>query len=527
MVPQHPDCEDICHNGQPRRGGQDGLQRRDAAGVDDPVVLVREQPAMDDFQRIAFVARDDALAFPHVRLVLVLANRAAQQIVVKLGLEPHRFADQEAAEFESDLLGAGTVGGTPGEARQTDGLQILRHAHGDFAQKGRRGTGDGFEHPADRIARERRFARQHFEHQAAEGKHVRCGSERFGQGLLRRRVKRRALEAAPLPAGFFEREREAKIQNARPHVRSHDDVVRLQIAMNQPGGVGRGKSARHFAQQTSLLFEVELRREAVEREPFDKFHHDGRRIGFIEHRKNRDDGGIAEGGGVARFVEDALAHLRIAATTQDFDGYTSVELLVMGRIDDAKPALPEFAFHAKARQAWQLLLVVGGRAALSLAQFAHVQAGLDALVRFAAQRFGQLRDELLDVFIGWIGEGAQKSVRVRGRIHDGGAGRGGRRKLEADRGCGRRRVQEISRVIMCAEERLDFAQQHGVIGAALGQQPGARAAPGQFYGLGEHALGIGGKVVHRGIGRQGSGANWHGPAEKPWRPFLRALASRR
>ena len=59
------------------------------------------------------------------------------------------------------------------------------------------------------------------------------------------------------------------------------------------------------------------------------------------------------------------------------------------------------------------------------------------------------------------------------------------------------------------------------------QQPGARVSPGQFNGLGEHALGIGGKVGHRGIRRQGSGANWHGPVEKPWRPILRALACRR
>ena len=130
--------------------------------------------------------------------------RAAQQVVVKLGLEPHGFAHQEAAQLQRDQLRAWAIRRIPCEASEANRLQIFRHTDGDFAQKRRRGAHDGFEHLADRVAGERRFAGQHLEHQTAKRKHVRRRAERLPLRLLRRGVKRRALEPAPLPAGFLQ-----------------------------------------------------------------------------------------------------------------------------------------------------------------------------------------------------------------------------------------------------------------------------------------------------------------------------------
>ena len=268
-----------------------------------------------------------------------------------------------------------------------------------------------------------------------------AGLKRLALRLLGRSVKRRAFEPAPLPAGFLQRKRETEVQNPRPQVRADDHVVRLEIAMNESARVRHRKSARHFAQQPRLLLEVELRRKAVERIALDEFHHDRRRIGFVEHRENRHDGGIAERGGVACLVEHAAAHLFIGVAAQDFDDHAAVELLVVRGIDHAQTALAQLAFDAEARQARQLLLGFGRRTPLLAAQLAHVQSGLDALAGFPAHGFGQLRDEILDLPGVRLAEAAQEHIGVDGGVHDGRAWRGGGGGLQPDRRPGRR-IQE-------------------------------------------------------------------------------------
>src|SRR5437762_2419082 len=99
------------------------------------MVFVREQTAMHDCQRIAFFARDDALAFPRLRLRGMFADVAAQQVVVKFWLEANGFADEKSSEFQRDLFSGWAVGGIPSEASQTHGLQIFWNADSGFTQK--------------------------------------------------------------------------------------------------------------------------------------------------------------------------------------------------------------------------------------------------------------------------------------------------------------------------------------------------------------------------------------------------------
>ena len=270
--------------------------------------------------------------------------------------------------------------------------------------------------------------------------------------------------------------------------------------MNQPARVRDGKSARHFAQQPRLLLEVELRGKAVERIALNEFHHDRRRIGFIEHREHGHDGGITERGGVARFIEHAAAHLCIGVAAQDFDGHAAVEFLVMRGIDHAQTAFAQLAFDAEARQSRQLLLMFGRRAALLAAQFAHVQSGLDPLAGFLAHRFGQLlrrkprparcpggssRAEThrrataaFMAAVPWVAEAVNLDRTV-------GWGGGGWRKSP--------------RVIVRAKEGGDFAMQRGVVPAPFGEPTVARAAWRQFNRLGEDPVSSVWRFVHRGL----------------------------
>ena len=153
--------------------------------------------------------------------------------------------------------------------------------------------------------------------------------------------------------------------------------------------MGDRQSARHFAQQARFLVEVELRRKTVEREAFDQFHDNRRRIGFVEHRKNRDDGRVIERGGVARFIEYATADRLVGAVAQDFDRHAPVEFFVVRGINYAQAAFAEFAFNAEARQARRGFFAGRRGAFRAGVPLPHVQAGLDAFARFPPDSFRQ------------------------------------------------------------------------------------------------------------------------------------------
>ena len=108
--------------------------------------------------------------------------------------------------------------------------------------------------------------------------------------------------------------------------------------MDEAAFMGDGESARDFAEEPGLLREIQMGGKAVQGKTLDQFHDDGGRIRFIEHGKNRDDGGIAESSGFAGFIQQAAAQGFIGAVTQDFYGDAAVEFFIVRRIDEAKAA---------------------------------------------------------------------------------------------------------------------------------------------------------------------------------------------
>src|SRR6185369_7960508 len=100
IVPQKPYSEDGGHNGQPGARGQDGLEQSDSPRVNDPVVFFCQQPAMQPFEGIAFFTRDNVLVLPGSCLGRLLSDSLVEQVVVKLRPQPHRLADEKAAEFQ-------------------------------------------------------------------------------------------------------------------------------------------------------------------------------------------------------------------------------------------------------------------------------------------------------------------------------------------------------------------------------------------------------------------------------------------
>jgi hypothetical protein len=196
-------------------------------------------------------------------------------------------------------------------------------------------------------------------------------------------------ETAAVAIGFRQRQRDAEVENARPQVGADDDIVGLEIAMEEAVFMGRCEAARDFAEQLRLLLKIKFGGEAVERKTFDQFHHDRRRIGFIEHGIDRDDGGIIQGGRFARLVQGAAAERFIGAAVQHFDGDAAIQLFIVSGVNGAETPLAETAIEpvtGKARFGFSAC--GGGRFGLRT-PLPDASAGFDAFAGLAADSFGQ------------------------------------------------------------------------------------------------------------------------------------------
>ncbi len=245
------------------------------------------------------------------------------------------------------------------------------------------------------------------------------------------------------------------------------------------------------------MLEIELRGKAVQRKSLDQLHHNRRRIGFIEHGENGDDGRVAEGGGVARLVEHATAHRLIGAAAQNFDGHAPVKLLVMRRINHPQAAFAQLAFDTKAGRTGQRFFAVQPGGFHASPQLPHPQAGLDALAGFPPQCFRQGCQIRFQPRAGLFVRIAQKSLgtcrRVkRGRAPGPGGGRG-RRRHRLSPGA---RAEKIARLVMGVQQRLDFLPEGRVVGALLSHKIIAPIARRQFNRPGEHGFGVDRRWIH-------------------------------
>src|SRR5581483_3588980 len=181
--------------------------------------------------------------------------------------------------------------------------------------------------------------------------------QRFAQHLLGRSIERRAFESASEPPRLLQRKRQPEVQNSRAHIRPHNYIVRLEIAMEHAASMRHRERPRHLAQEPRLLLEIEFSGETIERKTLDQFHDNGRRIGFIEHREDRDHGWITQRGGIARLVQYSTPDLLLRAPMQHLEGNAPVQLFVVRRIDRPEAARAELTLDAEPRQPrWRLLL---------------------------------------------------------------------------------------------------------------------------------------------------------------------------
>ena len=263
--------------------------------------------------------------------------------------------------------------------------------------------------------------------------------------------------------------------------------------MDQAVLVGHRQAARHLPQQAGLLLEIQLRGEAVQRVALDQLHHDGRRFGFIEHREHGDDGRVgqarrfcaprrARGGGL---VSSAWRRSTLRATRRpsfsSCAAYTTPRLPSPSLRSMRKPGRRGAALLLR----WLRRLGAGGDSP-------DAQARLDAFPDLLPQGRRQGGDEILH-------RGAS-------------AGAGLRRKTSAWAAafiatvpCRARvaarcpassllfggRPQEAAGFLVGPEQGFNLAAQSGVVGALLGDKPGASRADGEFQRLRKHGFCLG------------------------------------
>ena len=321
----------------------------------------------------------------------------------------------------------------------------------------------------------------------------------FGRG-----VQGGAFKALSPAGGLLQGEGQPEIQKARAQVRADDHVVGLEIAVNQPALMRRGQTARHLAQQARFLLEAEFRRKPVQGIAFDPFHHDCRRLGFIEHGKNGDDRRIAQRGGMSRLVQDAAANRLLRPARQHLDGDRPVELLVVRRVNRSQATHAQLAFDPETRQPeWGCLALRLPTRPVS-PQRSRAETGLDPLAGLSPYSLGQGRDEIPEAFGGSRRCRAHEDFGVSRRVQ-------GSRSLRPNRvqGCAHGffsafgRAQEAAGRLMRVEQRLDFAAAGRVGGALRRHIFGARRARGYFKRPGEDVFRAGNRLIHQEIGLGG------------------------
>ncbi len=480
-VAEHPHGEQGGDDGEPGGAGEDGLEGGDAAGIDDPMILLGEEASVDDLEGVAFLVGDDALAGPAFGLAGVFADGATEQVFVEFGFETDGLADQEAAEFGHQVGGGGAVVGIPGEAGEADGLEIIRDSDGDIAEERGWGGGDGFEDLGDGWSGEGGVAGEHLEHETAEGEDVGGGGEGAAEDLFWGGVEGGAFEAASLAAGFIEREGQAEVEDPGAEVGADDDVVGFEVAVDEVVGVGGGEAAGDLPEEARLLDRFELGGEAVDGEALDPFHDDGGRVGVIEDGVDGHDGGVTEGGGLAGLVEEPASEGFVVAGAQHLDRDAAVEFKVVGGVDDAEAAGSESAIDAVAGQGGWGEFGIGAGGGWGWMKVAEAQARADPFLGLEANVGGEAGDVGADVGIVREGGGSEEGVGEGGgvgwiRLRERGGdvcGRGG--------GGG----EEVAGLVVGPEEGLDLVEEGGMAVAA-GSDPAIAVGTGwMLQGFGE------------------------------------------
>ena len=108
---------------------------------------------------------------------------------------------------------------------------------------------------------------------------------------------------------LFQRQRQAKVQHARPHVRANEHIVRLEVAMNEPLPMGDLQGARHFASSRAFWSKFNCAAKRSRGKPCtNSMTIAGGSVSSSTENTVTIDG-MADRGGVARFLDNPAVDL--------------------------------------------------------------------------------------------------------------------------------------------------------------------------------------------------------------------------
>ena len=205
-----------------------------------------------------------------------------------------------------------------------------------------------------RLARERHVSGEELVEDDPGGVEIRGLVDRRAARLLGREVLRGADDRALLRHLARAGARDAEVRDLDHALRVDDDVVRLDVAVDDPVAVRVAERSedlarvrdgdRHRARAT-------LADQLLERAPLDVLHDDEVRAVRLPAVVDRDDVRMGEPGGVRRLAAEALDELVVVrvALVQDLHRDPPAELLVLREVDVGHPSAAELPGDPVAR----------------------------------------------------------------------------------------------------------------------------------------------------------------------------------
>ena len=266
-----------------------------------------------------------------------------------LGLARHGHAACDAREVGVHLLRRPVaLAGILGQRAHDDRVEVVRHI-GPQLRRRRRHLREVLHRDLDRsLAGERDLAREHLVQHHTE--RVEIGARVDGRPacLLRREVLRRADDRAHLRHLGRAGPRDAEVRHLQPAVAADDDVVRLDVAVNDPVAVGERERAQDLARivdrdrdRCRAVADEQL----LERAPVEVLHRDV--VGALGATaiEDRDDVRVVQPRGALRLAPEPLDELLIrrVSVVEQLQRDAAPELLILGEVHVGHPARAELA----------------------------------------------------------------------------------------------------------------------------------------------------------------------------------------
>ena len=206
-------------------------------------------------------------------------------------------------------------------------------------QHGRLVVHDGVEHLDGRVTRERRLADEHLVEHHAGREQIRARVAGFAAELLGGRVLRRPDDHAErrhahtrFVRGSFNRGGQAEVEQLDA-VRGHEDVRRLQIAMDEPLAVQRVEAVQEPDRRRDRFAErhAPARDPCRERLPLQQLHREVELACFFADLVQLTDRGVVDAGGGARLAPQAIARRGLGHRRLDhLDRHRAAQAVVVG-----------------------------------------------------------------------------------------------------------------------------------------------------------------------------------------------------